>query len=137
LYSDYSYESRTGQFAFRVTRINVLREFSPRVGGRGILVMCETFRPNYFADCSLYLYFSFEFYFFALPRTQPGTTCLAGDQGAAVKLFFSRLGEEKIDRELSHGVRAFLSCAASAIWYFRENSVDERANKEWSLYFYC
>lgn len=35
---------------------------------------------------SLYL-FSFEFYFSALPRTRPGTTCLAGDQAVATTLF--------------------------------------------------
>jgi len=85
------------------------RVFSTRrwLRKREILVMCETFRPNYFADFSLslslslylsiclYLYFSFEFYFSTLPRTRLGTTCLAGDQGAAARLFFGRLEEKK------------------------------------------
>lgn len=63
--------------------------------------MCETFRPTYLADCSFYLYFSHSNTILYLSsHARPGTTCLAGDRGAAATLFF---GKEKHGGKRSTG----------------------------------
>jgi len=85
------------------------------VGSHKILVMCETFRPNYFSrlllSLSLFLslvlclHFSYEFYFSALPRARSGTTCLAADQDVAAALFSEgSKGKKNRQGTLTHDV---------------------------------